>query len=299
MLNTEIFEDNQTIEYNRNIYSIKGCTNGCIDGYYFDTRSGKKLQCPECKAKKREIVLKKLKDKKDNKTILEKLNLPRLSKITDHLDEKNLIPERLSSFYTEESLRKAMDDIRELYLKAAGGQFLTNSYVFALPSCDIRYEEYIPAIMLKLYIEGEIVAPFVYADELAKADITEQNGLNTDVDLGFYYKADVVVMCYSGTYFDPTFTFMLKFLNIRGNKYNKPTIIVLTSRLGNADGRDKPTYWFATDKSKSDNRIPYCIILEKRKDKEVQPKLENMSSDMLKDKPVQPKAIKRLGNIYH
>lgn len=303
MLNNEnIFENNQTVEYNRNIYSIKNCPNNCVDGYYVDFALGKKLPCGECRAKKRDIVYKKLKDKRDKKTILEKLNLPKLAKITDHLDEVNLIPERLKNFYTEESIERAKEDIGELYRKASGGQHINHSYVFGLPSCDIRYEDYIPSIMLKMYMEGAIIAPFVYADDLAKIDIAEQNGYSIerekDLDLDFYYKADMVVMCYSGTYFDPTFTFVQKFLNIRGNKYNKPTLVVLTTSLGNTDGREKPTYWFVTDKERADARIPYCVVLEKRKDKEVQPKVGNISSDMLKDKPVKP-ITKRLGNIYH
>lgn len=306
----EIFEDNQTVEYNRSIYSIKGCKNGCIDGFYFDTKLGRKLPCEECRAKKKEIVLKKLKDKKDNKTILEKLNLPKMAKITDHLEDRNLIPDRLKSFYTEESLSIAKDEIIELYRKASGGQNLNFSYVFALPSYDIRYEDYISAIMLKMYSEGMIIAPFVYADELAKVDLDEQMGRKSsfDLDLAFYYKADVAVVCYSGTYFDPTFNFLLKFLNIRGNKYNKPTLVVLTSSLGNADGREKPSYWFSTDKNMADMTKPYCIMLEKRKDKEVQPK--SMSPDMLKEtksnygvtNPTQGKNIvrqRKLSNVYH
>lgn len=295
----EIFEDNQTVEYNRSIYSIKGCKYQCVDGYYFEPNVGKYLLCPDCKAKKREIVLKKLKDKKDNKTILEKLNLPKLAKVTDHLEDRELIPEKLKTFYTEESLKNAREDIIDLYRKASGGQTLTNSYVFALPSYDIRYEDYISAIMLKMYSEGVKIAPFVYADDLAKVDLAEQEGieLNTEIDLDFYYKADVVVMCYSGTYRDTVFTFVQNFLNKRGNKYNKPTILVLTTSLSSSDGKTKPTFWFTTDKKDADNRKPYCVVLEKRKDKEVQPKPQpkEMSSNMFKDKP---QVRHRLNNVY-
>ena len=39
----EIFEDNQTVEYNRSIYSIKGCKYQCVDGYYFEPNVGKYL----------------------------------------------------------------------------------------------------------------------------------------------------------------------------------------------------------------------------------------------------------------
>lgn len=299
----EIFEDNQTVDYNGSIYSIRGCKNGCVDGFYFDIKAGRMLPCEECRAKKKEIVLKKLVDRKDKKNILEKLNLPKLAKVTDHLEDRNLIPERLKTFYTEESLSLARDEIVELYRKASGGQNLSFSYVFALPSYDIRYEDYISAIMLKMYSEGTIIAPFVYADDLAKVDMDEQMGRkpSVDIDLSFYYKADVVVMCYSGTYFDPTFNFVLKFLNIRGNKYNKPTLLVLTSSLGNADGREKPTYWLATDKNMSDMMKPYCIMLEKRKDKVVQPKV--MSSEMLKDNVSTtinaPTRQRKLSNVYH
>lgn len=172
--------------------SFSDCPNRCVDGYYVNPYTHKRIKCEYCANKRRETVQQNMK-LEDGESINEKLNLPKSYQGYGSFDINQIIPEYSSKVMEKESVEQVGALLESLLQKISVGDVSEFSVLFNLGKKAFE-NNFIYAYLVRAYIAGLKVSPFITAYELYELREGHENSLNADRKYEDFIKSDVCVV---------------------------------------------------------------------------------------------------------
>ena len=172
--------------------SFKDCPNRCVDGYYVNPYTHKRIKCEYCADKRRETVQKNL-ELDDGESINEKLNLPKSYQGYGSFNISQVIPEYSAKVMEKESVDHVGALLEELIQKISVGDVSECSILFNLGK-KAFVNNFIYAYMVRAYIAGLSVSPFITAFELCDLRDGRENSLNDGRKFEDFIKSDVCIV---------------------------------------------------------------------------------------------------------
>lgn len=201
--------------------SSEECPYGCNNGYLFDINIKKKVPCPHCSTKRKELV-----DK--GQVFLEDGEIGELSRVVGVSNKylkanfvyDTVIPDNEKVYLEEESLdyqRKVLD---EVYLGITVGQLPERSWCFGL-GIKGRIDRLVYPLLAKAYLSGLTISKFISCCEYSRML------MNMEEDVRDLYKKDLVVMLIPDGASKGDISSAKGLMQCRAG-YGKPTIFITT-----------------------------------------------------------------------
>lgn len=213
--------------------SSKDCPNHCINGYYFDPRSHKKVLCQYCADKRKRMVTEGGKDTGSGRGIQEILHLPS-SHTGSKFDVETVFPSFVLKDLVPSSVEEVKDILNFLYNDISVGEVADCSVIFNLGKK--AYENnFIYAYLTRAYVSGLTVAPYLTAFDLVRLRKAEENSITLqDFSVSFseILKMDVCVVVIDAGATHASINAVKGLMQMRSH-YDRSTII-FTNAWGSA-----------------------------------------------------------------
>lgn len=218
------------------------CPYHCSNGTLFDRKLKKRIPCPYCSEKKRDMV-------NNGEGLSEEGQLMQLSEILGVRNEymkpvfdySLIIPDGERLFMDKDSLEWQSEVANELYLSVSVGQIPEQSYCFGLGNKG-RIDRFTYPILVKAYLGGLSVSKFISCTDYNRMLVNMSNELDS------FYNSDFVMMliCDGSSKADiAAAKGLMQSRALRG----KPTVFVTTWSIEACSillgYRDDPSYFLA------------------------------------------------------
>lgn len=148
----------RSVSFKDNSRSFNDCPNQCVDGMYVDPYSHKRMRCPYCFDKRRELVTgDAILDGDD--TVKSKLNLPSCLS-GDILVTSSLIPKSGIKQLVPETVEDVYKKLEKLYQDMTAGVLPESSLLINLGKKSFE-ANFVSPFMLRAFQAGVSVAPYV------------------------------------------------------------------------------------------------------------------------------------------
>ena len=216
------------VSMSKNLISFKDCPNGCIDGYYVNPYTHKRVLCEYCEEKRKSVVKEDLIDESTKKSLKELLHLPdNFSGISFSID--SVLPKFALKDIKEDSLNNVKDVLTSLLNDISIGTLPSCSYLFNLGKK--AYENnYIYAYLTRAYMSGLTVAPLITALDLCSLRNQCEIGVKDENDLSYkdLLNSDICIVSIDAGATYRSVNAVKGFMQLRANR-NKATIVFTNS----------------------------------------------------------------------
>lgn len=171
------------VTFNGSVSSFKDCPFKCVDGYYVNPYQHKRVKCPYCADKRKQLANETI-QLEGTDTTKKMLNLPDSFVGYGSFEMSTIIPDSQSKFLKPESVEEVSKVLSDLLNQASIGvasedSLLVNLGLNAYPT------NFIYSYLMRSYISGMTVSPFLTARDVFLLLDYETNSITDDVlDLG-------------------------------------------------------------------------------------------------------------------
>ena len=158
--------------------SFKGCPNKCVDGFYINPYTHKRLVCQYCMDKRKEMVRTNAKDANTEQTVKEALNLPEYY-LGYSFDIESVFPKYVLAGLTSESVKDVKNELSSLMQEISLGDVPKTSVLFNL-GAKSNEDNFIFPFLVRAYMSGLKVSPLITSHDLICMRNAERNGTGYD-----------------------------------------------------------------------------------------------------------------------
>lgn len=224
MSNKMVFADQskmRPVSLKHNAKSFDDCPNRCVDGMYVDPYLHKKLRCPYCYDKRRELVTGDAILEGDD-TLISKLNLPACLS-GDVLVVSSLIPKASMKFLVPETVTDVCQKLEGFYQDITVGVLPESSLLINLGKKSFE-ANFVSPYMLRAFQAGVSVAPYVTDMDVFEAFNNGKPSIPSLIYIDLIEADLCVVQILASASRDTTFA-VKGLMEFRANK-GKSTVIV-------------------------------------------------------------------------
>ena len=175
---SEIFKTEHFETANNSLLSFKDCPNHCVDGYYVNPYTHKKLLCEYCRDKRKSMVVTQNREEVSGDTISALLRIPQsLQGYT--CDINTVFPELKNDVRNEEDLEEVKTEMNTLMNGIAVGTLPEYSILFDLGVKTFE-NNFIYPYLMRAYMEGLSVAPFLTSYDVCRLRYAQEYGEELD-----------------------------------------------------------------------------------------------------------------------
>ena len=151
------------IEPRKSMVSFKDCPNQCVDGFIVDPYIHKKLVCPYCEEKRKELVFQR--GTAENADISKLLNIDK-SFIGITFDADSVIPNYAKKVITPASLTRVTEAMEDLLAKASVGELPEYSILFNF-GAKCNEMNFLYPLLTRYYLAGVSLTPLLSCIDIA------------------------------------------------------------------------------------------------------------------------------------